>query len=122
MNKCASEADVLASPSAVNMELRHAQRAFAAFVDQRSRAGEFRSAQLRAMVGRTLSALSADDRAALSDWLSLQLATGTERDAEGLLGVLARIDARVAVRVRRELPHRIEALARQSGAERIVAA
>jgi hypothetical protein len=74
------------------------------------------------MVGRTLSALSADDRESLSDWLSLQLATGTRRDADGLLGVLGRIDARVAVRVRRELPYRIEALQRQGGAERIVAA
>jgi hypothetical protein len=77
---------------------------------------------LRAIAGRTLSALSADDRALLADWLSLQLAAGDGSRVDSMLGVLGRIDARVAARVRRDLPHRIEALARHVQDERIVAA
>ena len=122
MNKCASELDVLASSSAVSMELRHAQRAFAAFMEQRSRAGEFRSAQLRARVGRTLSALSADDRARLAAWVSLLLATGDSRAVDASIGSLSRIDAALVARVRRELPRRVEALVARAGAGRIVAA
>jgi hypothetical protein len=122
MSECAPEQNESASRNLASLELRYAQRAFAILIDERARAGEFRFAQLRAIAGRTLSALSADDRALLADWLSLQLAAGAGSNADRMLGVLGRIDARVAARVRRELPHRTEALARHVQDERIVAA
>lgn len=122
MSECAPETNPLASTSAASLELRHAQRAFAIVIEQQSRAGEFRFAQLRASAARTLSALSADDRALLVDWLSLQLAVHAPEPARALIGALGRIDSHVGARVRRELPHRVEALARHVQAERIVAA
>ncbi|MGH8174596.1 MAG: hypothetical protein ACREPX_15760 [Rhodanobacteraceae bacterium] len=122
MNECAPESNESASRNVASLELRHAQRAFAILLDERSASGEFRFARLRRNAGRTLSALSADDRALLSDWLSLQLAAHAETGVDGLLGVLGRVDSRVAARVRRALPHRIEALAQHVQAERIVAA
>ncbi|HEY6986388.1 MAG TPA: hypothetical protein VH375_09910 [Rhodanobacteraceae bacterium] len=108
------------SGSAVSLELCRAQRAFAAAIDGRHRAGEFRGAQLRSVARRTLSALSADDRARLADWLSLQLAAaGSAGDA---LALLERIDMRLVAHVRRGVPMRAEALASRAGASRIVAA
>jgi hypothetical protein len=120
MNKCAPETGESASSEPVSLELRRAQRAFAAPLEAHRRASEFRGAQLRRSARRTLSELSADDRAGLADWLSLQLAVG-END-EGALGLLARIDMRLAARVRRALPARVEALAMHAAAKRIVAA
>jgi len=122
MNKCAPEAGESASIEPVSLELRYAQRAFAALVDAHPRAGEFRVAQLRAAANRTLSAMSADDRARLAGWLSLQLAAANRRDEEIVLGLLARIDARLVARIRRELPHYVEALAVHAEESRIVAA
>jgi len=122
MNKCAPEAGESASIEPASLELRYAQRAFAALVDAYPRAGEFRVAQLRAAANRTLSAMSADDRARLAGWLSLQLAAADRRDEEIVLGLLARIDARLVARIRRELPHYVEALAIRAEASRIVAA
>jgi hypothetical protein len=66
--------------------------------------------------------LSADDRARLADWLSLLLAAGDSRDADDAIVALARIDAAVVARVRRELPRRVEALAARVGTSRIFAA
>jgi len=120
MNKCAPEAGESASLEPVSLDLRHAQRAFAALIEAHRRVGEFRAAQLRSAARRTLSALSADDRAALADWLSLQLAAADAGERE--LGLLARVDMRVVARVRRALPERVEALAIRAGASHIVAA
>jgi len=122
MNKCAPETGESALSEPVSLELRHAQRGFAALLDAQPRVGEFRRAQLRSAASRTLSALSADDRARLADWVSLQLAAAERSDKDGVLGALARIDARLVARVRRELPHRIAALAAHAGTDRIVAA
>jgi len=119
MNDCAPETSDLASRSAVSLELRYAQRAFAALIDERSQRGEFRIAQLRSAIRRTLSALSADDRGQLASWLSLQLATHARGGEDLVLAMLDRIDARLAARVRRVLPHVVEMLAPQS---RVVAA
>ncbi|HJT98246.1 MAG TPA: hypothetical protein VJ696_08010 [Rhodanobacteraceae bacterium] len=113
---------VSALPEHVGIELREAQRAFAGSIDARRRAGEFREAQLRALARRTLSALSADDRARLAEWLSLALAAQGERTIETLQGSIARIDARLAAHVRRALPARVEALAIRGGPSRFVAA
>jgi hypothetical protein len=121
MNKCASEADVLASCK-TSLELRCAQRAFAAVIDAHRPVGEFREAQLRSLARRTLSALSADDRAQLADWISLQLAVGARNLQESVLGLLARIETRLVARVTRALPLRVEALAMRDGTSHIVAA
>ena len=55
-------------------------------------------------------------------WLSLQIATSAAHDADGVVGMLGRVDAWLAARIRRELPHVIAALAPRSAAERVVAA
>jgi len=122
MNKCAPEAGELASLQAASLELRCAQRAFAAVIDAQRHVGEFRGAQLRKGARRTLSALSADDRARLADWLSLQLAAGARHIEDNALGLLARIEAGIVARVRRALPRRVEALAIIASASHIVAA
>lgn len=121
MNRCAPESGELASyqPS---LELRCAQRAFASVIDADRHVGEFRAAQLRLVARRTLSALSADDRARLADWLSLQLATGVRHMEHGMLGLLARIETRLLARVARALPQRVEALATRARTNHIVAA
>ena len=121
MNKCAPEAGELASQAA-SLELRCAQRAFAAVIDAQRYVGEFRGAQLRSVARRTLSALSADDRARLADWLSLQLAVSARSVEDNALGLLARIEAGIVARVRRSLPRRVEALATHAQAGHIVAA
>ena len=113
MNTCAPETGGSASQSPASLSLRHAQRAFAAVLDVARRVGEFRDAQLRSASRRTLSALSADDRAALVAWLTLELAVGAPANREHLLGLLARIDQALLARVRRELPSRVEALAKR---------
>ena len=105
-----------------SLPLRAAQRAFAAAIDGHRRGGEFRDAQRRAAARRTLSALSADDRARLADWLSLQLAAAAGRVGDGALALLERIDGRLVARVRRRLPLHAEALARRAGTSDIVAA
>jgi hypothetical protein len=122
MSTCAPESGESAALERVNLELRHAQRAFAALIDAHRRVGEFRGAQLRSAARRTLSALSADDRAELADWLALQLAAGARLAEESALGIVARTDAGLLARVRRALPARVEALAIRGGANHIVAA
>ena len=122
MSTCAPESGESTALERVSFELRHAQRAFAALIDSHERVGEFGRAQLRSAARRTLSALSADDRARLADWLSLLLAADGSRVADASIVALARIDAAVVARVRRELPRRVEALAARGGASRIVAA
>jgi hypothetical protein len=122
MNECApGSGDSIDFPP-VSLALRAAQRAFAVSLENARDAGEFRAAQRRSSARRTLSALSADDRARLSEWLSLLLATGYPRTADDAIAALARIDAAVVARVRRELPRRVEALAVRGGASRFVAA
>jgi hypothetical protein len=122
MNQCAPGTGESKAFQPANLELRVAQRAFAASLDSRRHAGEFRAAQLRKAARRTLSALSADDRARLADWLSLELATLDARAAEDMLGAFARIDTALVARVRRALPRRVEALAARGGTSHIVAA
>ena len=127
MNTCAPDAGELAASQQASLELRRAQRAFAALIDAHRRVGEFRGAQLRSAARRTLSALSADDRARLADWLSLLLVARDSRVADDAIGdttmsALARIDVALVARVRRELPRRVEALAARVGTSRIVAA
>jgi hypothetical protein len=122
MNECAPGTGESIGFEGVSLVLRAAQRAFAASLERARDAGEFRDAQRRGAARRTLSALSADDRARLADWLSLLLATGDSRAADASIVALARIDAALVARVRRELPRRVEALAARVGTSRIVAA
>lgn len=119
MNTCAPGMGETAAADAAGLELRHAQRAFAALVDAHLRAGEFQGAQLRKLARRTLSALSADDRARLAEWLALQIAAAPDERACGLL---ARVDEPLVARVRRALPARVEALAIRGSLNHIVAA
>lgn len=119
MNTCAPGMGETAAADAASLELRHAQRAFAALVDATGGAGEFRGAQLRKHARRTLSALSADDRARLAEWLALQIAAAA---SEHMLALAPRIDEALAARVRRALPARVEALAIRGGPNHIVAA
>jgi len=122
MNQCAPGTGDSAGFQPASLALRAAQRAFAASLEGGRKAGEFRWAQQRGVARRTLSALSADDRARLAAWVSLLLATGDSRAVDASIGSLARIDAALVARVRRELPRRVEALAARAGAGRIVAA
>jgi hypothetical protein len=122
MNECAPGTGESIDFQAASLVLRAAQRAFAASLERAHDAGEFRDAQRRGAARRTLSALSADDRARLADWLSLLLATGDSRVADASIVALARIDAALVARVRRELPLRVEALAARVGTSRFVAA
>jgi len=122
MNKCAPETDERASFQPASLPLRSAQRAFAAVLDSHRRVGEFRGAQLRSVARRTLSALSADDRTRLADWLSLQIAAGARDIEDSVLGLIARIGAGIVARVRRVLPRYVEALAILAEAKHIVAA
>jgi hypothetical protein len=122
MNKRAPEPGESASFQPASLELRCSQRAFAALIDTHRRVGEFRGAQLRSVARRTLSALSADDRGRLEDWLSLQLAAGDLPVTDNALGLFARIDMRLVARVRRTLPLRIEELAIAARPNHFVAA
>jgi hypothetical protein len=122
MNECAPGTGDSAEFQPASLALRAAQRAFAASIESGRGAGEFREAQHRAAARRTLSALSADDRSRLADWLSLLLATCNSRVADASIVALARVDAVIVARVRRELPRRVEALAARVGTSRIVAA
>jgi hypothetical protein len=122
MNKCAPGTGDSTEFQPASLALRAAQRAFAAALDSGPGAGEFRRAQQRGVARRTLSALSADDRARLADWVSLLIATGDSRAVDVSIGSLSRIDAALVARVRRELPRRVEALAARVGTSRIVAA
>lgn len=122
MNTCAPETGEQASFQTASLELRCAQRAFAAVIDSHRRVGEFRGAQLRRGARRTLSALSADDRAQLADWLSLQIAAGARSIEDSALGLIARIEAGIVARVRRALPRHVEALAIRAEASHFVAA
>jgi len=84
--------------SAASLPLRLAQRAFAMWLDIARReglaAGAFRSARLRRIARRTLSALSADDHARLIRWLAVQLVTSVTGDA--VMAALMRVDAVIA--------------------------
>lgn len=122
MNECAPGSGDSIEFQAASLVLRAAQRAFAASLEGARDAGEFRDAQRRGTARRTLSALSADDRTRLADWLALLLATGDSRVADASIVALARIDAALVARVRRALPRRVEALAARVGTSRFVAA
>ena len=122
MNECAPGSGDSIEFQAASVVLRAAQRAFAASLERPRDAGEFRAAQRRGAARRTLSALSADDRTRLADWLSLQLAVGAGSNEDNALGLLARIEAGIGARVRRALPRRVEALATRAPANHIVAA
>ena len=122
MNECAPGSGDSIEFQAASVVLRAAQRAFAASLERPRDAGEFRAAQRRGAARRTLSALSADDRVRLEDWLSLLLATGNSRVADASIVALDRIDAALVARVRRALPRRVEALAARVGTSRFVAA
>ncbi|MET0230212.1 MAG: hypothetical protein ABW186_04700 [Rhodanobacteraceae bacterium] len=119
MNTCAPGTGETAAADAASLELRHAQRAFAVLVDAHARAGEFAGAQMRKLARRTLSALSADDRARLAEWLALQIAAAADERACGLV---ARVDEPLVARVRRALPARVETLAIRGRPDHIVAA
>jgi uncharacterized protein YyaL (SSP411 family) len=122
MNECAPGSGDSIEFQPASLALRAAQRAFAVSLENARDGGEFRAAQRRGSARRTLSGLSADDRARLAGWLSLLLATGDPRAADAAIVALARIDAAVVARVRRELPRRVEALAARGGGSRFVAA
>jgi hypothetical protein len=122
MNECAPGKGDSIEFQAASLVLRRAQRAFAASLENLHDAGEFRQAQRRGVARRTLSALSADDRTRLADWLSLLLATGDSRVADASIVALGRVDTAIGARVRRELPRRVEALAAHVGTSRFVAA
>ena len=122
MNECAPGTGDSIEFQPASLALRAAQRAFAVSLESARDAGEFRQAQWRSAARRTLSALSADDRARLADWLSLLLAAGDSRGVDDSIVAIARIDAGLVARVRRELPRRVEALAARGGANRVVAA
>ncbi|HVT32956.1 MAG TPA: hypothetical protein VHE32_09930 [Rhodanobacteraceae bacterium] len=94
-----------------SLELRLAQRAFAAWIEAPAHAGELREAGLCDDARRTLSALSADDRARCADWLALLIAVREHRAAEILLRRCARADALLVARVRRAVPARAGKLA-----------
>lgn len=89
--------------SAAALALRLAQRAFAAFIDDaaqdRADGNAFRAAQLRSTARRTLSALSADDQARLTRWLTLQFAAGVAPDNAVASRWLARVDARLGANI-----------------------
>ena len=126
MNDCAPKTGRSASLQQASLALRHAQRAFAAMLDAVSfgtarAGGEFRNAQLRSAARRTLSALSADDRAELTEWLTLQVAAGMSGSRDQVLDIVLHIDLRLVARVRRTLADRVEALAMRGGRSQIVA-
>ena len=118
MNECAPGTGDSAGFQPASLALRAAQRAFAASLEGARDAGEFRGAQRRGAARRTLSALSADDRARLAEWLALQIAAASDERA---CGVLARVDEPLVARVRRALPARVEALAIRDSLNHIVA-
>ncbi len=100
---------------AVDWPLRHAQRALAALIEDavrdRAGAGGFRAARLRAAAQRTVSGLSADDRARLARWLAVLAANGRESAATS--HAVARVDpglaanaASLLARVREQLQQR----------------
>lgn len=122
MNECAPGTGDSAEFQPASLALRAAQRAFAASIETARDAGEFRDAQRRAAARRTLSALSADDRSRLAEWLSLLIAACNSRVADASIVALASIDAALVARVRRGLAQRVEALAARGGTSRIVAA
>lgn len=119
MNQCAPGAGDSAEFTPASLALRAAQRAFAASLESGHGAGEFRRAQRRGTERRTLSALSADDRARLAEWVALQIAAASDERA---LGLVVRIDDALVARVRRALPARVEALAIRGRPNHIVAA
>lgn len=100
-----------------------AQRAFAALIEHcaRNRGADLalRSAQLRSLTRRTLSALSADDRTRLARWLALQFAA-RNTDPESVQ--LARVDARLSARVNASLAPTREELAAAQRSDGTVAA
>lgn len=113
----------VAPEDAATLALRCAQRAFAALFDHASRNHAIdpalRTAQLRTAAGRTLSALSADDRSRLVRWLALQIASANPAPNDQML---TRVDALLGSRVTALLPAAREELASRRGIDGIVAA
>jgi hypothetical protein len=88
--------------AAAPLALRLAQRAFSVVLEWPSRragADAFRRAQLANGARRTLSALSADESAALARWLALQFASRGDATAARVQAALARLDAPLAAEV-----------------------
>ena len=94
-----------------SLELRLAQRAWTAWIEASPHAGALNEARLGRDARRTLSALSADDRARCADWLALLIAASDCRVAEVALDRSARADAFFCARLRRAVPARVAALA-----------
>lgn len=88
-----------------DLALRLAQRAFAALIEHAARtsggAPALRALHLHRAARRTLSALSADDRARLARWLALQFAACGADPAQH---PLARVDAGLSARLGAALP------------------
>ncbi|HEY0180434.1 MAG TPA: hypothetical protein VGC30_12510 [Dokdonella sp.] len=102
-----AHAPVAEASGQTGLALRLAQRAFAALIDAAAANATamfatLRAAQLRQSARRTLSALSADDRARLLRWLTLQLAS-VGAGAGRVRPLLARVDTALAASVAAEL-------------------
>lgn len=112
-----------ASPHAVQLPLRLAQRAFAALLEHAARnhdvALTLHGAQLRSAARRALSALSADDRACLVRWLALQIAVAAANPNDSLP---ERVDAILGGHVAAVLARTREELAAPRRAEDVAAA
>jgi hypothetical protein len=106
MSPHASGAGSAPLADAASIALRLAQRAFAGLIDARD-AGELGDARVRAAARRTLSALSADDRPRLVEWLALVIATHGAAAREALIARVGRTDRGVVAHVGRALRARV---------------
>ena len=95
MTECTNEPGILA----LQWNWRLAQQAFAAVVDR----GVPASPMLIELAGRSLSALSGDERPAFERWLALQLVNADEMGVARRLRSLRKIDLLLAAGVRRQL-------------------
>jgi hypothetical protein len=101
----------IAAGREASLELRLAQRALAAWIETPPGAEALCEARLARDARRTLSALSADDRARCADWLALLIAARDRAEAQRLLGPFSRADAISIARVRRGVVARVGMLA-----------
>jgi hypothetical protein len=102
MSPHAPEAGPAPRVDAASIALRLAQRAFATLVDSRD-ADELDDARRCAASRRTLSALSADDRLRLGEWLALVIATRDAANRERLMARLGRVGRSIVAEVGRAL-------------------
>lgn len=80
---------------------RLAQQAFAPLLER----GLRNAPVLIAVAGRSLSALSADERPPFERWLALQLFNRDELAIARSLRAIRQVDAQLAAGTRRQLPH-----------------